>query len=241
MPVSRVRPHIAASHSGLTPQMVGDPLRSKSSSTPYSANRVQKYAQVVKAKQAALATDAADATITTASVGEEDAANDETETQTQLVGINALFGSWWNDVEHIELKHMMIFNADNTGSLKSQGNVDGIGARLLNFQYTLAEDRSSLEIRYLPLSPLITNPFEISKYIPEDQIPETTVTLPFKVFENVIGDEDTYSFLAPSGKIYEPTLALQFEQSPWPMQMFPTRTRYYGALRRVRANKVMLK
>ncbi len=266
MPVSRVRPHVAASHSSLTPQMVGDPLRaSTSSSSPYPLNKVKRYGDLVNAKKASLAaaahqgkstdtvvSDASDVQATAAAVEQETTTilnQDEPteseviieEKETQLVSVNALYGSWYNNMEHIEIKHMVIFNPDNTGSLKSQGNVDGIGARLVNFRYTLAEDRCSLELQYLPLSPKVTNPFEVAKYLPADQIPlDKIITLPFKVFESLREEEDTYSFLAPSGKIYEPTLAIQFEQSPWPLDMFPTRNRYYGALRRVRANKMKL-
>ncbi len=256
MPASRVKPHIAASHSSLTPQMVGDPLRMPSvtsSSSPYSLNKIKRYANIVNAKKASLAAP----TVVSRSNNDEEvyAAADDSEVvenevndelkveekESKLVAVNALYGSWYNDMEHIEIKHMIIFNADGTGSLKSQGNVDGIGARLLNFHYTLADDRCSLDLRYLPLSPKVTNPFEVAKYLQTDQIPlDTTITLPFKVFESIRQEEDIYSFLAPSGKIYEPTLALQFEKSPWPIDLFPTRTRYYGALRRVRANKMKL-
>lgn len=263
MPASRVRPHIAASHSSLTPQMVGGPMQTRTETTatsqPYSMNRAKKYGSIVDAKKAALAATTAHVSSSSTSTpemndvnaageestsdnSEEDKHTTDKEKETELVGgINTLFASWYNDIEHVEIRHMIIFNSDNTGMLKSLGNVDGVGARILNFRYDLSDDRSSLQIQYLPLSPLVTNPFEIAKYIPNDQVPTETVTLPFKVYEKV-GEKttDTYSFLAPSGKIYEPTLAIEFEKSPWPIDLFSQRVRYYGALRRIRANKTKI-
>lgn len=236
MPSSRVRQHIASTHTSLNPALVGQALDTNQQA------RNKKYAEIVQRKRNLIQkpndpndTNGTEEEVSVAAATEDAEGDAEVERESTLASEVSLYGTWINDVVKLELKHLIVFNNDNTGALKSQGNVDGLGAKRINFNYRLSEDLKSIDMTYLLISPLEENPFEIAKYV--TMSPETikeTVTLKIRVFEAVPDESDVgYLFVAPSGKQFEPFLALEFDKSPWPEGLFPDRKRYYGVLKRI--------
>ena len=159
-------------------------------------------------------------------------ASDGEEKPITYSGEARLIGAWYADVETIGLKHILRFERDGSGSLRTLCQVKDEDCKFLPFHYVFDPEHQSVAFSFIAkvdatldlLSPVLQATYHDATSTPTSTTSTTSVLqLSARSLKDVVLKDPTSRQM-----LYKPTEKLIFSASPWLSGLFPDANTFYG-------------